>query len=247
MKQISISTFGTIKLNSFRPLCKNKFGLEAIRKYNFPPFIDGSCRREPDFQNLFPSITSLCRQRQFAPHLQENDIIVYITVGGQFSPYKKGHHLVAILQVEKVYKTHKLGESAYINIGLPIPSNCMVKDNLPYDFDKTTGNFKNKIQLNKYLSQTPQRKIKFGKTQISVWDNDYLKKSKSWECFVMTRPIYLNLKNPRLILRTDFDNIFGKLPNTRTPNNLSEKEFKELAKLIGIDINLGERKATAHN
>ncbi len=56
--------------------------MKAISDYNFPPFIAGSCRREPDFENDFPSITSLCRQEKFAPLLFPNDVVVYITVKG---------------------------------------------------------------------------------------------------------------------------------------------------------------------
>lgn len=59
-------------------------GVKAIDKYNLPAFIDGSCRREPDFENYNPSITALCRQNQFAPKLLANDIIVYITVKGEW-------------------------------------------------------------------------------------------------------------------------------------------------------------------
>ena len=83
MKHIRIPVYRTIKLNSFRPLCGTILGVEAISKYKFPPFIDASCRREPDFQNPFPSISALCRQGQFAPHLRKDDIVVYMTVGGK--------------------------------------------------------------------------------------------------------------------------------------------------------------------
>lgn len=67
MEQTTIPTFGKIKLNSFRPLCSTQLELEAIEKYKLPPFIDASCRREPDFQNPLPSISALCRQVSFAP------------------------------------------------------------------------------------------------------------------------------------------------------------------------------------
>ena len=74
----------TIRLNSFHPLCEKEIGQNAIKEFNFPPFIDASCRREPDFENANPSITALCRQDLFAPNLYPNDIVVYITVRGKW-------------------------------------------------------------------------------------------------------------------------------------------------------------------
>ncbi len=234
-----IKKYGTIKLNSFRPLCSTKLGLEAIKKYNFPPFIDASCRREPDFQNSYPSISSLCRQGKFAPHLRINDIIVYMTVGDLYLPYKLGHHLVAILQVEDVFKTHHEGAIAYHKEGLEMPSNCMVPDNYPLDFDKTAGNFKNNSQLNTFLSHSEKQKLIIGKARIKLWNEDYLRNSKTWQCFVKTKPLYLNINDPRQILRSEFIDIFGKLPNTRTPNKITEKQLIDLAKIVGLELLLG--------
>lgn len=55
MQRIEISEFGRFRLNSYTPLCFNKMGRIAIQKYAFPPYVDSSCRREPDFQNEYPS------------------------------------------------------------------------------------------------------------------------------------------------------------------------------------------------
>lgn len=241
-QHLNISTFGTIKLNSFRPLCSTLLGIEAIKKYKLPPFIDGSCRREPDFENQFPSITALCRKSKFAPHLRKDDIIVYMTVGGKFPPHKYGHHLVAILQVVEIYRTHQLGQNAYLKDGLLTPSNCMVTGNPPFDFDKTFGNFKKNPQLKTFLSRSQKQQLQIGRTLIKAWDSSYLATSLSWSCFVKTNSIYLNIDNPILILRSDLCNIFSKLPGTQTPKILTNKQFIELVKLIDLDITLEEKK-----
>jgi hypothetical protein len=227
---------GTIKLNSYRPLCSTLIGINAINRHKFPPFIDGSCRREPDFQNTYPSISALCRQGQFAPHLKVNDIIIYMTVGGQFQPYKLGHHLVAILLVKKVFATHQDGQIEYLNRKLQTPSNCMVQNNLPNDFDQTSGNFKTKKQIVTFLSRSQQQQNQIGQNRIYHWDNDYLTKSIKWPCFIMTRPLYLNIHNPTLISSKTFDTIFGKIPNTQTPNKLNTKQLQELSNLVNLDI-----------
>lgn len=240
MKSVAITKYGTIKLNSFRPLCWNQLGVQAINKYDFPPFIDASCRREPDFENPSPSITALCRQGQFAPHLKEGDVVIYMTVDGIFPPFKTNHHLVAILHVEEVYETHDFGKIDYLRRRLPIPSNCMVPGNPPFDFDMTAGNFDTKSQLRRFLAHPEGTRKQIGEKLIEIWDDSYLAKSKTWKCFVRTNPIFLNLVNPPQILRMDFDRIFGKLPNTRTPKILKESEFLDLGTLIGLKIELGK-------
>ena len=242
MQQLFIPEYGTIKINSFKPLCHKQLGVMAIEKYGFPPFIDASCRREPDFENPFPSITALCRQGKFAPHLRKNNIVVYITTGGTFKPYKLGHHLIAILQVEEVYKTHELGKRGYINANLPIPNNCMVEETRPYKFDQTAGGEMSADILKKYLALSEELRERANAELIKDWDNDYLQRSLTYQCFIKTKSLYTNVQNPIRLLRSDFQYIFGKLPNTRTPNIISESSFIRLGKFIGLDITLGQYK-----
>ena len=67
-------------LNTFIPLAYNEFGRSNARSHNLPPFIDGSCRREPDFQNPFPAITQLCRPGKLVPRLSVGDLVIYLTI-----------------------------------------------------------------------------------------------------------------------------------------------------------------------
>lgn len=220
----------------------NEFGRAAIVKYSFPPFIDASCRREPDLENMCPSITALCRQGRFAPYLREGDIVVYLTVQGNYSPIKEKHHrVVAVLQIETVYNTHQQGKSEYSKLGITIPSNCMVKGNLPYDFDKTAGNFKTKKELEHFLVHNSPTQLTIGQRRLKHWDKNYLDKAQQWPCFIKTKALYKNVISPTPIFRTDFERIFNKLPNTRTPNKISENQFTELCKLLEIDVLLGKK------
>jgi len=237
MEQQTILECGTIKLNSFRPLCWTNYGNNAIDKYGLPPFIDGSCRREPDFQNPFPSISALCRQGKFAPHLKTNDIVVYMTVGGRQLPYKFGHHLVAILQVEEVFNSHKVGGEYYNNCSLPIPSNCMIDGNSPCEFEKTFGNFENFSKYREFTRKVSLDQKLEGIERIVEWDNCYKWKSELWPIFVKTRPLYLEIYNP-LLLDDKIVDIFQKMPNTRTPKKITQLQLIKLAKLVGVDINM---------
>jgi hypothetical protein len=231
-----------IFLNSFRPLCCNDLGLIAIRNYNFPPFIDSSCRREPDFQNKYPSISALCRGSKFAPLVKKNDIILYMTIGGVFTPYKKGHHLVAILKVLNVFQSHSLGASWYTNYSSSIPSNCMVPQNHPFDFDKTAGDFKTNKQIKNFLARPHQTQINIGQRRLTLWDNMYLQRSQRWPCFISTEPIYLEFNNPKNISRNDFNKNFGKIPNTQIPQKITQTQLDHLYKLAGLpSSNLNEQ------
>lgn len=97
----------TIYLNSYHPLIQYAEGRKAIARYNLPPFIDYSCRGEPDFQSAYPSITALCRTDKFVPRLHEGDQIVYITVQGKYPGSEQLHwRLVAILDVFKRFESH---------------------------------------------------------------------------------------------------------------------------------------------
>ena len=216
MQEIEISEYSTIKLNSYRPLCMNKIGRNAISTYHYPPYIDSSCRREPDFQNEYPSISALCRAKIFAPTLREKDIIVYITKKIKQAPYPQKHNsLVAILQVEEIYPSHQIAQDAYKELNLPIPSNCMVSDNPPYNLDQTGRN---------------------PTTSLEGWDNQYLERSKDNPCFIRTRKIYLNLENPAPIFDNNFIDIFGRIPGTRNPSKISKEQLVELARLAEVEL-----------
>ncbi len=65
----------TICLNTYEPLVFTGAGRKAWKNYGFPPFIDSSCRREPDFESEYPSITALYRKDKFAPKRKEGDIV----------------------------------------------------------------------------------------------------------------------------------------------------------------------------
>jgi len=244
MQQINIPTYGKIKLNSFRPLCMTQLGINAIEKFNFPPFIDSSCRREPDFQNCFPSISALCRKSKFAPKLQKDDIIIYMTVGRQILPYKLGHHLVAILQVEEIYSSHQIGYDEYLSKNLTIPSNCIVENNFPYEFNKTAGNFNSKKELNIFLKKTELEQMQEGNKRLVDWDKFYFERSKDVGCFIKTKSLYKNIVDPKIILPSVFESVFNKIPGTQNPRELTEKEFNDLTKLVGLDIQLGKKKTS---
>src|SRR5437870_5562047 len=127
-------------LNSFRPLCHTKAGRLAIERHRLPYFIDASCRREPDFQAAFPSITAICRGRMFAPRLKEGDAVAYLTVKSQYPSEQFQHwRLIALLRVIHRCDSHREAAAWYQERALPLPSNCLVEGNNCLPFELTAG------------------------------------------------------------------------------------------------------------
>jgi hypothetical protein len=127
-------------LATYRPLVKSRAGREAIRQHALLPFIDGSCRREPDFESRFLSIAAICRAGTFAPRLLVGDRIAYLTVKGKYLGAREfGWHLVAVLRVIHRFESHKDAAAWYGRQNQPLPSNCCVYGNLPRPFESTNG------------------------------------------------------------------------------------------------------------
>lgn len=244
MKEVNLAEVGVIRLNSYKPLCINDFGKRAITKYNFQPFIDASCRREPDFENPFPSISALCRKGKFAPQLKEKDVVVYISVQSGFQAdetVERHSKLVAILQVIKTFANHKSAADWYLQNNLPLPSNCMVEGNLPLPFDRTAAAifFKGKKDVREFLAKQNEQQKTLGERRIKIWDEDYKQRAETWQQFVVTKPIFLELRNPPVILRNDFIEIFKRVPNTQTPNRISRAELTLLAEIANLKLTIG--------
>ena len=226
----------TIRLNSFKPLCWSEIGKNAIAKYGLPPFVDNSCRREPDFESDYPPITTICRQELFAPNLCPNDIVIYITTQGKWFNDYNHHRLVAILEVIEQRKNHESGFSFYTSNGYKLPSNCLVEENPPLEFDRTAGDYQTIKDIKKYLGRDLDKQDLIGKQRIKLWDNRYKERVKRNSVFNITKPIYINVHNPPVITDKSFKDIFGRIPNTRNPNKIQKTEFKELALLAGVNV-----------
>ncbi len=96
----------SIYIAKYRPLGSTPEGQRAASRFNLPPYVDGSCRREPDFECEFPSISALCRGELFAPHLREGDEVVYITTKDFYGKDFRHWRIVARLKVLKRLKSH---------------------------------------------------------------------------------------------------------------------------------------------
>lgn len=223
--QVEVKMPGRCFLATYRPLVMNSKGQHAIRQFDLPPFIDGSCRREPDFESAFPSITATCRAGHFAPRLVEGDRIAYLTVKGKYlDDLVKGQRLVAVLRVVKRFESHDEAADWYKEQNQPPPSNCFVHGNAPKPFERTNGNPPKEVkeQLSSAVDLT---------RAIRLWDWTYRKRVSKYPVFLATVAEFLDLIHPPQILEAHICAIFGNVPSTLNPPRKSCEQIDQLQQL----------------
>ena len=197
-------------LNSFYPLCYTKKGLEAVNR-GLPPFVDGSIRREPDFENEYPAITGLCRTNKLIPRLCKRDNVIYITNKGTYSGTRHWC-LVAVLQVEEIVGSHYDTANFYRERGLAYPQNLMIPET-----------------KRKPLEETHQDNRDFkhnGIIDADAWDRAYKWRANKYplvaRCSIFQD--YKFLFAPPIINEDTMYSIFGRIPGTQMPPELEPEE-----------------------
>lgn len=205
-------------LNSFKPLCLTAQGRHAVERFGFPPFIDASCRREPDFQSEYPSISALCRGAMFAPRLRVGDRLIYMTVKSGYAPERVGHRrLVAALRVVERFASHGEAATWYREKGLPVPSNCLVDGNAPLPYEMTGG-----VPDGKFGEVADAAEL------LRRWNASYKLRARRHGAFLVCETEYINLHEPPVLTDEMLRHIFGRTPPTLTPPPISESEYVAL-------------------
>jgi len=199
-------------LRTFHPLCSTNAGVEAVENHQLPPYIDGSCRREPDFQNQFPCITGLCTPR-FSKLLNVGDIVVYATI--MMSDSKM---VVAVLEVIETVESHVEAKEWYDKRGLKLPNNLMIKGNQPNPFDKT-----HKDINESFLGRSDEAIIR-------AWDSEYKQRAKKFPevaiCNVWNNKLFLY--DPPTLTRPIMKKVFNGVPVTRKEYPIKKNEWQLL-------------------
>jgi hypothetical protein len=188
-------------INEFRPLAETLPGRSAIAQGNLPPFIDASCRREPDLLSQYPSITALCREGHFAPHLREFDVVAYLTRDFAYPTNSQStRRLVAVLRIHKTWlpaegkgwpKAHQEASEWYRQRGLPLPSNCMVRGSKPLPLELT----------DRY------------KSNLRDWEAHYWRVARKHGVFHACEPIFRNVVDPPRLQTRQLQEWFGTIPS----------------------------------
>jgi hypothetical protein len=208
-------------LTSYRPLCRHSAGRRAAEARWLAPFIDGSCRREPDFEARFPSITAICRSANFAPRLYEGDRVAYYAVKAKYAAHGTRHRcLVALLEVIKRCESHDGAAAWYSSRGLSLPSNLLVPGNPPKPLEET--NHEPPGNLKRLMPRMAAGKV------VELWDAQYRTRALKWGVVLVCRPIWLDVWTPPVLSESTLQQIFGKVPATRTPPSIEASEFERL-------------------
>jgi len=214
---------GRCFLATYRPLVRSASGRQAIREHSLSPFIDGSCRREPDFESRFPSITATCRGGNFAPRLQVGDRVVYLTVRGRYGgDIESGWRLVAVLRVVCRFDSHAGAAAWYQQQNQPVPSNCFVEGNSPKPLDFTNGDPPDDV---KQRGESDPVKI------IRLWDATYRQRISKWPVFLASEAELLELSNPPQLSVPQMMRIFGRIPATLNPPEITRNQLENLVSL----------------
>jgi hypothetical protein len=212
-------------LATYRPLVRSAKGRQAIRQYALPPFIDGSCRREPDFESSFPSITATCRGGNFAPRLQVGDRVAYLTVRGRYlGDSESGWRLVAVLRVVHRFASHDEAAIWYEHRGQALPNNCFVEGNLPKPLELTNGDPPNEVKMRMMAEHDPVRVIR-------LWDATYRKRIARWPVFLATEVTFIELNHPRQLTERQMRRIFGRIPSTLNPPVIPRQQLEDVMRL----------------
>ena len=209
-------------LTTFHPLVITAAGRTAVQRYNLPPFIDGSCRREPDFESRFPSISALCRVDKFAPRLKIGDRAAYLTVCRKYPGDEMvGWRLVAILRVaHDPFADHREAAQWYAEQGCPTPSNCLVPGNPPKAFDHTHGELPDEVRRNP--------RVDTDRLKTRLWDCGYWERARKQPVFLATEVEFLDLVQPPQLQKGDMVDVFGKVPGTQTPKEIDRGQLRSL-------------------
>jgi len=216
---------GRCFLATYRPLVRSSSGRQAIRIYSLQPFIDGSCRREPDFESPFPSITATCRGGNFAPRLRDRDRIAYLTVKGQYlDDAEPGWRLVAVLRVVQRFASHDEAAGWYRQQARPLPSNCLVDANPPKPFELTNGDPPKEVKERMAGECDPVRAVR-------LWDATYRQRVAKWPVFLATRADFIELNHPPRLGEAQMRKIFGQVPSTLNPPRIACGQLEALVQL----------------
>lgn len=212
-------------LATYHPIIGRAAGREAVVREGLPPFVDGSCRREPDLESEFPSITATCRAGAFAPRLQVGDEVAYITVKGRYSDDTvSGWRVVAVLRVIRKFATHDAAAAWYASEGLPPPSNCLVADNPPKPLHLTHRWPPQEIR------ERMRRELADAQV-VRLWDATYRGRIRVWPLLLACKPLYRELHSPPQLRQEDIIRIFGRVPGTQNPPAIRPDQLASVLRL----------------
>lgn len=222
-------------INSFHPLAKTRGGRAAAERHGLPPFIDGSIRREPDFQHPNPVITCLCRAGRFAPRLDEGDHVVYLTVK-EAGPQR----LVAVLVVERLFPSHERAAEWFRERDMPLPVNLMVPGNPARPIDQSvraTIGGSDGAKSGGGQGEEAQRHRGCARSEHAAWNAEYLARAAKHPRVVGCSKLHCDPHaSAPIVTDDDLSAVFGKVPSTQNPGRHDLRLLRPLLERVGVAV-----------
>ena len=205
-------------LCSYWPIVKTAGGRKAVARFALPPYANGMSRREPDFEHAWPAITASSRGANFAPRLRPGDTVLYITTKGAWragdgpdAPRPAAHwRLVAALEVTDTFGSHAEAAAWYRRAGLRLPSTLVVDGNAPLPVPLT---------------------LHHGRLHDDAWDAVCRRRAAACGAVAVCRPRAVELWAPPVVTEEALLAVFGTVPNTRTPPEITAAQADRLLDL----------------
>jgi len=213
-----------VYLTTFIPICYNGNGRNNAIAHGLPPFIDGSCRREPDFQNPFPAITQLCRPGKLVTRLLVGDLVIYLTKVGNYGIPPTHWNFIGILEILNLQINHSSAANYYLANNIPVSQNVICNHTTPFPLGMTHG-----------LCGFAHGNLNSNRI-ISLWNNIYISRANSYSKVAITNVWegHLHLNNPPQIIHTMMIDIFGRIPGTQNPPKLTDVEWSAFRRIMNI-------------
>jgi hypothetical protein len=209
-------------LVSYDPLVTTKAGREACEAHRLRPFIDGSIRREPDLEHQYPSISCLCRADKFAPRLEVDDLVAYVTNKHRFGLNEPQRRLTAVLRVHQVFPSHQSAAQWYRRRQLGLPANCCVRGNPARPLDESHRRFDSSACAGD--AQT-----------FAEWNEEYRRRAEEYPTFVVCEKLWSNLSwSATTVSDSVMKKAFGCIPGTQNPKRRTLDELTALLEQLSI-------------
>lgn len=191
-----------------------------------PPYLDSSCRREPDFEHPFPAITGLCRKGKTASFLV-GERVAYFTVG-------RAHHLTAIFKIEASFSSHEEANTRwYQPHSLRPPRNVIVHGSEPVPYEVTCGFYKgeNKVIVRPGEGRDPVQ-------LVQEWDGLYRKRMSEAQHVHVCRVLFVEVEHPPVLTKDGAARVFPgrRFPGTQNPKKENERVIDALAAELCITL-----------
>jgi hypothetical protein len=211
-----------IYLLSYVPLANSTEGRAVATRNRIPPYVDASCRREPDFELASPFVSGLCRP-SFVATLNVGDLLVYMTK--MSAVHRSGRRLVAVLELVRAFGSHADAAIWYRANGFRLPHSCIVPGNDPLPIALTNPKMTKGTALF---------------TDSKLWDRAvYAPRAKNCvKCFAATA-LFLRLDIPPTVTDEFWTQTLGGDPGQRTQSSglsLERNTFEALMNHAGIHL-----------